>query len=166
VDEAAIRSAVVEAVASLDVLRGRFTDLLAALDGQDDGIQVPGQGRWTKDRVAALWEGVHHLQGARALFEVTAAHANEAVSFEQVRSASGLTAQEQRNHHARITRVAAKVCGETRWPIQSWQSAAGPDGKVDTHYRMGATVAEWWREAAGEPAAVDRRPAPPRRPSR
>jgi len=154
-EEVAVRAVIVDALAGLDALRQRFVDVLAAIDGHVEGVQVPGQGHWTEAKVEALWVGVRHLEGARALFEATAEHPNEAVPFERIRARSGLSDKHQRNHHARISRVAADLFGEPRWPIQNWQSTPGPDGKAVMHYRMGSTVAEWWRNVAAGPADAE-----------
>jgi hypothetical protein len=146
-----LRDAVVEALAHIEAMRQRFAHLLADIEGTI-GVQVPNQGRWTKDDVAALWTGVRHLQGAAALFEVTARHPNEAIAFDDVLAASGLTDQQQRSHHARISRISTGLFGGPRWPIQNWQGQPRHDGKAPMLYRMGGTVAEWWHEI-NEPAS-------------
>jgi hypothetical protein len=87
-----------------------------------------------------------HLSGVRALFEITAAHPNEVVTFTALLTHSGLDAQQQRNEHARISRISAKMFGVKKWPIEYWQSSTlNEAGKAEMLYRMGGTVAEWYR---------------------
>jgi len=148
-----IRAALVEGLASLELAQRRFTELLAELDGLV-GIQVPRQGRWTPAMVDQLWASVAHLPGVRALFEVTADHPNQAVSFGQVLARSGLTPLQQRNEHAVFSRTAARLFGEKRWPIENWQSGPGVEGKTSVLYRMGGTVATWWHEIVAERTGV------------
>ena len=144
-----IRAALVEGLASLELAQRRFTELLAGLDGRV-GIQVPRQGRWTPTMVDQLWASVAHLPGVRALFEVTADHPNQAVSFEEVLARSGLTPLQQRNEHAVLSRTAARLFGEKRWPIENWQSGPGTEGKTSVLYRMPGTIGEWWHKITGD----------------
>ena len=146
-DIAILRSSVTAALEDLDSVRSRLVDLLADMDRSADSIQVPRQGRWTREMVATLWENVRHLNGVRALFEVTAENPNTAVTFTDVLARSGLSEQQQRNEHSRLSRVAAELFGEKRWPIENWQgSTPRSGGKAEMLYRMSGTVAAWWIE--------------------
>jgi hypothetical protein len=148
-DAGKLRSAVLDAITDLDTVRQRFTDLLAELDG--DAIQVPRQGHWTKSMVRQLWPKVEHLNGIQALFRVTAANAGKSVIFTQLIQQSHLTEQQQRNEHARMSRITAELFGEKKWPIENWQgSPSGETRKAEMIYRMGSTVAEWWTEIRNE----------------
>lgn len=143
-----IRATVKAALGDVDALRRRLSDLLSDLEGTE-AVQIPRQGRWTKPDVEALWEKVHHLPGVCALFEVTAEHPNEAVKFTAVLARSGLDEVQQRNEHARMSRVTSELFGEKRWPIENWQgSTDATSGRAEMLYRMGATVAAWWEDIA------------------
>ena len=144
------RGALVEAVSASEALTARLRLMLDDIDGEE-AAQVPRQGRWTKTMVAQLWAEVQHLPGIKALFEVAAMHPNEVVTYTQVLDVSGLAEMQQRNEHARMSRIAAELFGEKRWPIENWQGGADSTagGKAEMRYRMGATVAGWWREIAG-----------------
>ena len=145
-----LRAALVEAIAASEAQTARFRLILDGLDGEE-AVQVPRQGRWTKTTLAQLWTQVQHLPGIDALFEVAASHPNEVITYTDVLEASRLSEMQQRNEHARMSRIAADLFGEKRWPIENWQggvdSTAG--GKAEMRYRMGATVAGWWREITG-----------------
>jgi len=46
----------------------------------DDAVQVPRQGRWTRLMLAQTWDRVHELPGIRALFEMTASRPGQVVT--------------------------------------------------------------------------------------
>jgi hypothetical protein len=143
-----LRPTIIAAIKDAETLHKRLTDILADLDGTDV-IQVPRQGRWTKSEFEALWERVNHLPGVRALFEITAEHPNDAVTFSAVVERSGLEDTQQRNEHARLSTVTTQLFDKKRWPIEYWQGSPDADtGKAQMLYRMGGTVAGWWREIA------------------
>jgi hypothetical protein len=62
------------------------------------------------------------------------------IRFTDLIARSGLDPQQQRNEHGRLSRVATDLFGEKRWPIENWQ------GRAEMLYRMGGTVAAWWRK--------------------
>jgi hypothetical protein len=41
-----------------------------------------------------------------------------------------------------MTKVAGKLIGEKKWPLQAWQDST--DGVM--RYRMPAAIAAWWRD--------------------
>jgi hypothetical protein len=149
-DAGEIRAALVEGIEGLDLARRRFTELLAEIDGLV-GVQIPRQGRWTPSMLEELWATVEHLPGVRALFELTAEHPNGVVTFDQIRERSGLTSLAQRNEHAALGRMANRLFGEKRWPIENWQGAPPHGGRAVMQYRMTATISEWWTRIV-EPA--------------
>jgi hypothetical protein len=149
-DLAVIRPTLVEAITDLDTLGNRLKAILADIDGAVASIQIPRQGRWTPEMLAALWPKVSHLDGVCALFEITAERPNETVTFTELVARSGLSDQQQRNEHARLSRVSADLFGQKTWPIENWQGNAPADGgKAETIYRMGSTVAAWWLKLTG-----------------
>jgi hypothetical protein len=144
-----LRAAVLDAIKDLETVQQRFVDLLSELDG--DAIQVPRQGRWTKPMLKQLWAEVDHLIGIRTLFGQTAACKGKPVTFTHLLRESHLPEQQQRNEHARMSRVAAELFGEKKWPIENWQgSPSSETGKAEMIYRMGPTVAQWWNEICDE----------------
>ena len=148
-----VRAALMEAVETADALGRRFNELLAQLDGGET-VQVPRQGVWTREMVHRLWREVEHLPGVRALFELTAQRANQPVRFSELVEHSGLPAKQQSNEHARLSRVSTDLFGQKKWPIQNWQGPPAASGQpAEMVYRMGGTVAAWWREIAKVEAA-------------
>ncbi len=144
-DSNKLRTAVLDAINDLDTVRQRFTNLLADLDG--DAIQVPRQGRWTKPMLEQVWSKIRHLRGVETLFGLTAAYAGKPVTFTRLLHESGLTEQQQRNEHARMSRVIADLLGEKKWPIENWQGPQSPEsGKAEMIYRMSKEIAAWWYE--------------------
>lgn len=81
-----------------------------------------------------------------ALFGETAAHPGETVTFTAVTERSALSSAQQRNEHARMSRIAAGIFGKKRWPIENWQGPIGGTGHSEMIYRMDPTVAAWWEE--------------------
>ncbi|WUD70229.1 hypothetical protein OG937_46225 [Streptomyces sp. NBC_00510] len=141
----ALRAAVVDALADVAAAQEKLTGLLADIDGTEAAVNVPRQGRWTGEQVELLWGKVKHLAGVRALFEATAAKPGDTVTFAELLNRSGLDEQQQRNEHARLSRIAADLFGEKRWPIENWQGGYdGDTGKAQMIYRIDAQVAEWW----------------------
>ncbi|MCE6999873.1 hypothetical protein LZG04_34425 [Saccharothrix sp. S26] len=146
-DIEALRTSVTAALEDVERIRTRLHDLLTDLDQSVDAVHLGRQGRWTPEMLAALWENVRHLKGVRALFEITSEHPDQPVTFTALIARSGLPEQQQRNEHARMSRVAADLFGEKRWPIENWQGATPPTGgKAEMMYRMHHTVAAWWAE--------------------
>lgn len=135
-----VRTAVVQAIADAEALVDRLKGTLAMIDGEAT-VDLGRQGTWTKGEVATLWEKSQHLPGVRALFEVTANHAGERVTFSELIAYSGLDAKQQANEHARMSRIAAELFGGKRWPVENWQGSAG-----EMIYRMTSEIAVWWRQ--------------------
>jgi hypothetical protein len=145
VNREALRAAVVDALADVAAAQEKLTGLLADIDGREAAVNVPRQGRWTREQVELLWAKVKHLAGVRALFEATAAKPGDMVTFAELLDRSGLDEQQQRNEHARLSRIAADLFGEKRWPIENWQGGYdGDTGKAQMIYRMDTQVAQWW----------------------
>lgn len=144
-----LRTALSDVLNDLDKTRQRMKELLDDLDATAEAIQVPRQGRWTKAMVAQLWEVSRHLGGVATLFAVTAARPNKEVTFTEIMEASGLDEMQQRNEHARLSRLSAEIFGEKKWPIEAWQGPKRPGtDKAEMLYRMGGTVADWWLDIA------------------
>lgn len=142
-----VRMVLLQTIKDLEIMRARLEVLL--LDS-GDSVLVPRQGRWTQQEVVDLWSRVSHLTGIRALFEVTSERAGESVTFSEVLERSGLTERQQRNEHARMSRLAAELFGAKRWPIENWQ---GPPqtttGREEMLYRIHPTIATWWKDHLG-----------------
>lgn len=86
-----------------------------------------------------------------ALFEACASRPDEMVRYRDVLAASGLDAVQQKNEHARLSRITGELFGDKRWPIENWQgSPVEAGGPAEMVYRMPATIASWWREIAAE----------------
>ncbi len=144
-----IRAEVVHLRKMVEDLHSSLSALVDDLDGSD-AVQVPRQGRWTRTMLSQLWPRVSHLPGVRALFSATAAAENQPVTFSEVLKQSGLTEQQQRNEHARMTRVTRELFGSKTWPIEAWQgSPQTGGGPAEMVYRMGGTVARWYRMLPG-----------------
>lgn len=141
------RDVLVQALAAARALVSNLESGLAALDGE--AVDVPRQGRWTRPMLAQLWSEARHLPGVRALFATTAASAGEPVPYADVLAASGLDEMQQRNEHARLSRICGEMFGTSRGPIESWQGPPRVDG-ARMIYRMHTTIAAWWRELAAE----------------
>lgn len=144
-----VRTALQDAIEEIDRTKDRLRQILDELDNEG-AIRIRRQGTWTKAMVEQLWREVVHLPGVAALFEVCAEHPGEDVTYSAVLARSGLDPMQQKNEHARLSRVATELFGDKRWPIENWQgplTSAG--GKAEMIYRMPAEVAAWWRDAAG-----------------
>ncbi|MFE2729475.1 hypothetical protein [Kitasatospora sp. NPDC059327] len=145
-DQEAARAAVVSALSDVEAMHRKLTALLGNIDGTATAVDIPRQGQWTVQQVAVLWRRAKHLPGVRALFETTAAHAGEKVTFSQILAVSGLDELQQRSEHARLSRLASDLFGEKRWPIENWQgSPDSTSGKAEMVYRMPLPIAAWWR---------------------
>lgn len=143
-----MRDVVASLLDEVEAMTTRLRPVLSELDSTD-AIQVPRQGSWTKALIDRLWGHVDHLPGVRALFEATAARPNEVVSFDQILQRSGLSKRQQRNEHARLSRVASELFREKRGPIQNRQGPVRETtGRAEMLYLIGGTVAGWWEEVA------------------
>ena len=101
---------------------------IAADDGPaEEGVTVSErQGVWKRSDLEALLPLIEHLPGALALLDVTAEHAPHAVTYRDVLDRSGLSDQEQRNDHTRLSWATKKLFPEgKRWPLD-WQRRAPP----------------------------------------
>lgn len=146
-DNARTRAAVMDLIEGLDTLREQATVLLQEIDGTRTSVDLGRQGIWTMEQVEAFWEGVKHLPGACAMLEITAEEPGQQVTFRRLTERSGLSDEQQRNEHARMSRVSAKLFGAKRWPIENWQSSSiNASGKAEMIYKMNPTIARWWRE--------------------
>jgi len=143
-----IRAAVVDALEGLNATTARLSALLEELDG-GEGVQVPRQGRWTRNKLQTFWTSVEHLPGVQALFATTAARPNETVTFNDVLARSGLGELQQRSEHARMTRIAKELFNDKCWPIENFQGPPTAAHGAQMVYRMGARVASWWEEITG-----------------
>jgi hypothetical protein len=149
-DTSQLRPTIVQAITDAESLLTRLTAVLADIDGDAESIHLQRQGRWTPEMVATLWPKVTHLDGVRALFTLTAERPDQAITFTELIARSGLPEQQQRNEHARLSRITAELFGEKRWPIENWQgNAPTAGGKAEMMYRMSGTVAAWWHRAIG-----------------
>ncbi|RAG86171.1 hypothetical protein DN069_07770 [Streptacidiphilus pinicola] len=149
-DRSGLRAAVVGALADAEALQRKLTDLLASIDGTGELVAVPRQGEWTKEQVELLWTQAKHLDGVRALFELTASTPGETITYAQLLARSGLDEGQQRTEHARLSRISTQLFGEKRWPIENWQGTLNQKtGKEEMVYRMDPTIAKWWTELQG-----------------
>jgi hypothetical protein len=117
-------------------------DVLKTEATTEEIAQVPGQGAWRRQMLVDLLPQVEHLRGVVTLLDLTAEKAPEAVAYQDVLERSGLSEQQQRNEHARLTKLATALFGRRTWPVQAWQQAS--DGVM--RYRMPTKVAEWWTD--------------------
>ncbi|MEV5864834.1 hypothetical protein AB0L83_34725 [Streptomyces sp. NPDC052071] len=144
-DQEAMRSAVVGALSDVEAVKEKLTGLLAEIDGTASSVSIPRQGLWTKEQVGLLWGRASHLTGVHALFQTTAEQAGTTVTFTSLIERSGLDERQQRNEHARLSRLASELFGEKRWPIENWQGGYNThSGKSEMLYRMDPQIAEWW----------------------
>jgi hypothetical protein len=116
-------------------------EILSAHAQDSDVVQVPRQGPWYRAMLVELYPHVVNMPGALALLDETAERAPTYVTYQQVRSRSGLSDREQRNEHAALTRLSVAVFGHRTWPV-AWQQAANGEMR----YWMPAQLAGWWRE--------------------
>lgn len=100
------------------------------------------QGAWTEQMIRSLVLGTVGLPGAQALLRVTARNAGHWVLYEDVRTESGLSAREQRNHHAALSRISRGIVGYATWPMETKQLADGP-----MSYRMPVGIGVWVQDA-------------------
>lgn len=107
----------------------------------EEVVQVTGQGAWQRSTLAELYPHVEHLRGVLALLDLTAEHAPEPVTYEEVKRRSGLTDRQQRNDHAALTLAAKKAFGRRTWPV-AWQQTS--EGAM--RYWMPVRMATWWNE--------------------
>ena len=107
----------------------------------EEVVQVTGQGAWQRPMLVELYPHIEHLRGVLALLDLTAEHAPEPVSYEEVKRRSGLTDRQQRNDHAALTLAAKKTFGRRTWPV-AWQQTS--EGAL--RYWMPARMATWWKE--------------------
>jgi hypothetical protein len=101
------------------------------------------QGVWKRSDLEALYPLIEHLPGALALLDVTAEHAPHAATYQEVLHRSGLSDQEQRIDHTRLSWETKKIfpSHKKRWPLD-WQQAA--NGEL--RYRMPTRIARWWQD--------------------
>ncbi|MDQ6947253.1 MAG: hypothetical protein M3256_13520 [Actinomycetota bacterium] len=130
-----------DALMTIATIRDQLNLLESQLIDDDTWIQVPRQGPWRRAMLHQLWPGVSHLPGVQALFATTSSAPNGVVAFSEIVRASGLEPRQQANEHARLSRVTHDLFKRKTWPIENWQHADG-----EMRYRMGATIAGWWRE--------------------
>lgn len=140
-----ILAAVDSALHDVDALRARLKALRDDIEGAD-AINIPRQGRWTETMFVQLWERVSHLEGVRTLFELTGSQPGSAITFTDLINASGLDEQQQRNEHARMSRISAELFGSKVWPIENWQGQPTTrGGREEMRYRMPMAAGRWWR---------------------
>ena len=144
-DPTNFRQAIVVALDDTNRVTQHLTALLAQIDGGDEAVVVPGQGTFTRSGFVTLVNNVAHLDGIRALFDVTAEHAGQTVLFSEVTARSGLSPKQQGNEHARMSRVASDLFGQRIWPVTCWQGPVAESGVAEMCYRMDPRVAEWWK---------------------
>jgi hypothetical protein len=123
---------------------GELRNEVLAVDGPaEEAVTVSErQGAWKRSDLEALFLLIEHLPGALALLDVTAEHAPHAATYEEVLHRSGLSDQEQRNDHTRLSWATKKLFrGGKRWPLD-WQQAANGEMR----YRMPTKVSRWWQD--------------------
>jgi len=128
----------------IDLMEQLLQDLRADVmtnesEPEEQVIVSDRQGTWTRTKLETLYPRVEHLTGVMALFDLTAELAPSPVSYQEVLRRSGLTDQEQRNDHSRLSWAAKELFGNKRWPVDWQQPASG-----DLRYRMPAKIAQWW----------------------
>jgi hypothetical protein len=112
---------------------------------EDVAVQVQGQGKtpWTRRQLADFKDAVARLTGATAVLSFAAQHPDEVVKYTDILSANPeLDPKKVRAELGAMTKVAGKLIGEKKWPLQAWQDST--DGVM--RYRMPAAIAAWWRD--------------------
>lgn len=112
----------------------------------EEGVMVSErQGVWKRSDLEALLPRIEHLPGALALLDVTAERAPHAVTYRELLDRSGLSDQEQRNDHTRLSWATKQIFPEgKRWPLDWQQGTAMSPGEMQ--YRMPTKVAHWWQD--------------------
>jgi hypothetical protein len=125
------------------ILRDLRNDVLADESPAEETVKVSErQGTWSRSRLEALYPLIEHFPGAVALLDATAEHAPNAVPFREVVRRSGLSDQEQRSDHTRLSWKTKELFSDKkkRWPLD-WELADG-----EFRYRMPVKVARWWQD--------------------
>lgn len=137
--EPVVRSALADVLADLDRLRHKVQGLIDDIDGAQDVVYVPKQGRWTREMFATVCGRLADLEGVQALLDVGCENPGQVIGYHQVRQRSGLKEMDQRNAHGRLSRVSRELF-DVGWPIEGWQASD------EMKYRMSPVVAMWWKE--------------------
>jgi hypothetical protein len=138
------KDAVLRRIDTLEqTLRDLRNDVLADDTPAEEAVKVSErQGVWRRSDLEGLYPLIEHIPGAIALLDVTAEHAPHAATYQEVLRRSGLSDQEQRSDHTRLSWATKKLLGsKKRWPLD-WQQAA--NGEL--RYRMPTKVARWWQD--------------------
>jgi hypothetical protein len=139
------KDAILRSIDELDQkLRELRNHVLADDSPAEEAVTVSErQGEWKRSDLEGLYPLIERLPGALALLDVTAEHAPHAVTYQEVLHRSGLSDQEQRNDHTRLSWATKRLFfpGGKRWPLD-WQQAANGEMR----YWMPAKVARWWQD--------------------
>lgn len=136
------RADVVKHIDDLTLMLAKWREEIIS---EEDSVEVPGQSLWRPSMIEQLRPIIMHLKGVVALLDATSENPETAVTYQQVLSRSGLSDTQQRNEHARLTRISLELFGVRTWPIEAWQDAS--DGVM--RYRASGLVAKWWQKRMG-----------------
>ena len=123
------------------VPRSLLAELSRYLDREDeDLVEVPGNGFWSKSMVRKLREEVVRYEGATAVIDLAARRAGDPdpVSLDEVARVSGLSKKKISADLGAMSKAARRLFGEPRWPLRALDSAIGMT------YLMPAVIADWW----------------------
>jgi hypothetical protein len=136
------KSAVLRRIDAMEqLLRDLRNDFLTDDGHAEQAVHIPGQSTWRRSMLTDLRPDIQHLPGVVALLDLAAERTPQQVTYGEVLARSGLSNQEQRSDHQRLSWVTKRLFGTKTWPVE-WQQAANGE----TRYRMPAEVARWWRE--------------------
>ena len=128
--------------------RGQEPDAPRRAD-DEDYVDVPDQGRWTRDMVAELADRTPY-EGVNALLDRCARHARDPESWwvlkADVEEELGISAVQLRNELGAFSKLIKKLFPgpNAYWPMEYKKE----QGKF--YYRMPAGVADWWIDARGQ----------------
>jgi hypothetical protein len=112
-----------------------------AATGDDEAVDVVGQGEWTAPMVARL-ESELTYEATRALLTLAAQRAPRPITFSEAVESAGTTEIQLRAELAALTKITKRVFGKKTWPI----SYRYGDGGVAI-YSMDPVIGEWWINA-------------------
>ncbi len=129
-----------ESGTTVEVPRALLEQLVSYLGAdREEGVEVPGNGRWTRPMVVRLRSELDNYRGALALVDLAAERAGSLVTLDEVEARCGLARTRIRSDLAAMTKAVRRLFAVKAWPLRAMQTSRG------MNYLMDARIAEWWR---------------------
>ena len=87
----------------------------------EPGVDVIGQGRWTKSMLTSLRHEVSRYVGALAVLDYTARHAGMLVTLQEIADESKLEKKQISSDLGAMSKATRRIFGEPRWPLRGMQ---------------------------------------------